>query len=133
MSPAPGLRNKGQSVVEQIADKSRIDFISDTRSRLVAHRARQATGWEAAAGTLESRARQVRTEHERAHHLELYSQDVRRGRATGRHEVTTTLPVQAAALEPRYWLGACLRCEREIWAHTLRPRVPVCQRCRGQQ
>ena len=129
--PSPGLRNRGQSLVDEVANKGRIDHISDTRTRLVAHRARQASGWEAAAGTLDARTLPVREGHERGHHLRHHADVVRQGRATPGRAATPLAPLLSA--EPRYWLGACVGCERDLWVHTLRPRVPLCERCRSQR
>lgn len=127
MSPAPGLRNKGQSVVEQVAEKRHIPNIPDARTRQAAHRARHATGWEEAATTLAQRAEKVRIDDERARHLYLYAKDVRAGLATPR----VASPAPARSVVPRYWLGFCRRCEAEAWVYDARPRVPLCQACRS--
>ena len=37
--------------------------------------------------------------------------------------------VLAPSTHPRYFLGACLRCDVEMWVHSPKPRVPICKRC----
>lgn len=123
MSPAPGLRNKGQSVVEQVADKRHIPNIFDARARQAAHRARHATGWEPAARNLDARAQKGPHTNAAFHEFQHPAADV----------LTTprSAPAPLGATSPRYWLGACLRCECQMWVPTLRPRVPLCETCRS--
>lgn len=77
--------------------------------------------------TLEQRAEQARTDYERAGHLNHYATAVRERRAK------PPIVVLTPESPPRYFLGLCLRCDRDIWVHRARPRVPVCDSCRGKR
>jgi hypothetical protein len=69
---------------------------------------------------LERRAAQARTEYERAGQFHRYETDVRTGKAK------PPVVVLAPQAPPRYYLGACLRCSREMWMHSPKHRVPIC-------
>jgi hypothetical protein len=46
------------------------------------------------------------------------------------HPQTAAEPGPPAAPVARYYLGACIRCEVEIWTPSRRPQVPLCAPCR---
>lgn len=124
--PSPGLRNKGESLAHHIDTNAGARKVANDRDNLVASRTRKDAKWEAAAARLsplEQRAAQVRVDYERADHLARYSTAVKEGRAKP--------PTPATG--PRYWLGHCLDCDRELWEHRPRPRVPLCRSCRGRR
>ena len=74
---------------------------------------------------LAERAPKLRLDDERGRHMYRYATDVRRGRAK---PPIVVLEPEAPA---RFWLGHCLRCDRELWVHNARLRVPVCTGCRA--
>lgn len=133
--PAPSRRNVGASLAQRIGDHSSARGAADDRDRLVATRARQDKKWEenaarldeAAGATLERRAAQACADYERAAHLSRYSEAVHEGRAK------PPTFVRRPAFEPGYFLGPCLRCSREMWVHSPKPRVPICKRCRDKR
>lgn len=131
--PSPHTRAGGESLAKRItATRSMTGrAIPDARDHYRANQARVARNWESAASDLAARGNRVRVDSERAHHLQLYADDVRQGLAIP--WPSTTQKPTAPAAEPRYWLGACLGCERDVWVHTQRPRVPLCERCRGRR
>ncbi|MBD8870927.1 hypothetical protein [Nocardioides donggukensis] len=131
--PAPHRRNHGETLAKKI-DNNASNRGLDDRDNLVASRTRHAKKWEETASTLdratravsdlEQRAKQTRTDFERAGHLSRFSNDVRQHRA--RLPIVVLRPESPA----RYWLGYCLRCDLEMWVHRPKPRVPICGRCR---
>lgn len=121
--PAPNRRNKGEALAHQISDHSAARGVADDRDRLVATRARQDKKWAEAVSTLEQRADQVRHDYERGRQFGRFDNDVRKGRAK------PPVIVLTPAAHPRYWLGLCLDCNRELWVHSPKPRVPLCTRC----
>lgn len=131
--PAPHRRSRGESLAKKIEAHAAPRSIDDRRDRLISQRSRIDAKWEEAAARLsprsdlEQRATQARTDDERARHLSGYSTAVRRGQAK------PPVVVLTPAVTPRYFLGLCLDCSREMWVFRSKPRVPVCPSCREKR
>lgn len=129
--PAPHRRNKGDSLAQHIDTNSGARRIANDRDNLVAGRTRKDARWKAAASSLEQRAAQARTDYERGTNLYRFDRAVREGRAVAPSITTTRTTGQR--LRARYWLGYCIDCSYEMWTHSPRPRVPLCNHCRGKR
>ncbi|WP_166389601.1 hypothetical protein [Nocardioides ochotonae] len=129
--PAPNRRNKGEALAHQIKAHAAAKSMGD-RDSLVASRTRHAKKFEeaqarlsrAGGSTLEQRASQAHADYERGLNLDRFSRSVREGRAK------PPVVVLAPETSPRYFLGECLRCSREMRVHSAKPRVPIHPECR---
>lgn len=134
--PAPHRRNKGDSLARHIDTNAGARKIANDRDNLVAQRTRKDAKWEEAASnleratgsTLEQRAAQTLSDFERGLNLDRFDRAVKKGKAKPPPPLAKVNP-----RVPRYYLGACLDCDLEMWEHRPRPRVPLCRTCRGRR